>query len=89
VLKAKSYDIWDALGSEAEYNVGWRLGVEWCYPRHCFIKGYQVDALNRKIVTAVPVPAYQVRELEPECDLLDFDPECEWVGGMPGRLHGF
>ena len=66
-----------------------RIGVESCYPRYCFIKGYRIDALNRKIVTAVPVPAHQIRELEPECNLLDFDPECEWVGGMPGRLHEF
>jgi hypothetical protein len=57
------------------------------YPRHCFVKGYQVDVLHRKTAIAVPVPAYRIRELEPECDLLDFDPECYWVGSIPGRLQ--
>jgi hypothetical protein len=58
-------------------------------PRHCFIIGYQTDslALGRKTVIAVPVPAYMLRELEPKCDLLDFDPGCDWVGSLPGRFQ--
>jgi hypothetical protein len=42
------------------------------------VRGYQTDVLNRNITVAVPVPAHRIRELEPDCDLLDFDPECEW-----------
>jgi hypothetical protein len=57
------------------------------YPRHCFVKGYQTDVLSRSTTIAVPVPAYRIRELEPDCDLLDYDPECNWVGGLPGRLR--
>lgn len=61
---------------------------EYSVPRHCFIKGWQTDALNRRTAIAVPVPTYRLRELDPELDILDFDPECEWVGGLPGRfLH--
>ncbi|KAF2131758.1 hypothetical protein P153DRAFT_383849 [Dothidotthia symphoricarpi CBS 119687] len=52
---------------------------EWCYPRHCFVKGHQTDALNRTMVVAVLVPPYMIRQLEPDCDLLDFDPESEWA----------
>ena len=59
------------------------------YPRHCFIRGYQTDLLNRKTAVAVPVPAYRTRELKPECDLLDFDPMGVWVGGTPRRVHRF
>lgn len=59
----------------------------WYYTRHCYIRGCQYDALNRKAAIAVPVPAYRVRELLPDCDLLDFDPACNWVGGLPGRIQ--
>jgi hypothetical protein len=59
------------------------------YPRHCFIKGYQTDLLNRKTAVAVPVPAYRNPEVEPECDLLDFDPMGVWVGAMAGRSRSF
>jgi hypothetical protein len=49
---------------------------EYPYTRHCFVKGIQIDALGRKMIVAFPVPAHRIRELEPDCDLLDFDPEC-------------
>jgi hypothetical protein len=64
-------------------------GDESLYSRHCFVKEHQSDASNLRMAVAVPVPAYKIRELEPECDLLDLDPECEWVGGIPGRLYEF
>jgi hypothetical protein len=54
----------------------------WYFTRHCFIRGYQTDALNRRTVVGVPVPASKILELEPDCDLLDYDPECDWVGGL-------
>jgi hypothetical protein len=57
------------------------------YPRHCFVKGYQTDVLNRSTVVAVPVPAYMVRQLEPDCDLLDYDPGCDWIGGWSTRIR--
>lgn len=78
------------IGHHSHVGPGTHLGeqsVEWYYPRHCFIKGYQVDVLSRRTAVAVPVPSYRIRELDPDCDLLDYDPECEWVGGLPGRLH--
>jgi hypothetical protein len=59
----------------------------WYYTRHCFIRGYQYNALNRKTAVAVPVPAYKIRELLPDCDLLAYDPACNWVGGLPGRMQ--
>ncbi|KAF2833071.1 hypothetical protein CC86DRAFT_399721 [Ophiobolus disseminans] len=78
------------IGHHSHVGPGSHLGeemVEWFYPRHCFIKGYQIDVLQRRTAVAVPVPAYRIQELEPGCDLLDYDPECEWVGGLPGRFH--
>lgn len=50
---------------------------EYYIPRHCFIKGYQTDVMNRKTTIAVPVPEYKLRQYEPEADILDLDPEYE------------
>jgi hypothetical protein len=59
----------------------------WCYTRHCFVKGYQTDALGRTIPVAVLVPAFRLRELEPECELLDMDPESEWASPTPAHIR--
>lgn len=56
-------------------------------PRHCFIKGRQMDVLGRKTAIAVPVPSYLLRQAQPVSTILDLDPECEWIGGQPGRFH--
>lgn len=55
--------------------------------RHCYVKGRQTDVFGREIVVGVPVPAYMIRELEPDCDLLNFDPKGKWSGSLPGRYH--
>jgi len=72
---------------ESPYGLPIEWGLEWPYTRHCFVRGYQTDAFNRKATVALPVPPHKIRELEPDCDLLDFDPECDWVGGIAGRLR--
>ena len=57
------------------------------YPRHCFVKDYQVNPSGQAEAVAVPVTAQGLRDLEPKCELLDYDPECKWTGGLPGRLR--
>jgi hypothetical protein len=59
---------------------------EYHVPRHCFIKGYQTDFLNRRTAIAVPVSAYALQHYEPESDILGFDPGCDWLGGLTGRF---
>jgi hypothetical protein len=54
--------------------------------RHCFIRDYERNAQKTKAI-AVMVPAYRIHELEPDCDMLDFDPRCESLGSFPGRLQ--
>ena len=55
---------------------------EWAYPRYCFIKGWQTNLLGERSATAVPVRESELRDLELSCDLLDFDPQCQWIGGL-------
>ena len=56
-------------------------------PRHCFIRGTQTDALGRKVVVGVQSPISMIRELDPSLDILESDPECEWLGAKPGRFY--
>ncbi|KAK1915393.1 hypothetical protein P3342_003203 [Pyrenophora teres f. teres] len=56
-------------------------------PRHCFIKGYQTDALGRTTAVGVPVSVHTLRTYEPESDILDLDPDCEWVGSLPEHFQ--
>ncbi|KAF2638100.1 hypothetical protein P280DRAFT_432294 [Massarina eburnea CBS 473.64] len=56
-------------------------------PRHCFVKRHQCDSFQQIVVVGVPIPAYMIRQLEPECDLLDFDFDCDWVGGWASRIR--
>jgi hypothetical protein len=55
-------------------------------PRHCFNRGYQTDFLNRRTVIAIPVSGHTLQQNEPESDILDLDPDCDWLGGLPGRF---
>jgi hypothetical protein len=55
-------------------------------PSHCFIRGYQTDFLNRRTAIAIPVSGYTLQQNEPESDILDLDPDCDWLGGLPGRF---
>jgi hypothetical protein len=54
--------------------------------QHCFIRDYEIEVWETRAV-AVPVPAYRIRELLPDCDLLDYDTECESLGSLLGRLQ--
>jgi hypothetical protein len=54
--------------------------------QHCFIRDYEMEAGETRAV-AVPVHAYRIRELLPDCDLLDYDPLCESLAHLPGRLQ--
>jgi len=56
-------------------------------PRHCFIKGYQTDVLGRTTAIGVPVSVHTLRSYEPESDILDLDPDCEWVGSLPEHFQ--
>jgi hypothetical protein len=77
-----------AIGMFWEPNSNVRLlADEYHVPRHCFIKGYQIDFMNRRRATAIPVSAYTLQHYEPESDILDFDPDCNWLGGLSGRLR--
>ncbi|KAH3918611.1 hypothetical protein HBH56_038810 [Parastagonospora nodorum] len=62
-------------------------GGQHCYPRHCFVKEYQPDEMGVPKVAAKQVPAYRIRNMEPDCDLFEFDPLADWVGSLPGRLR--
>jgi hypothetical protein len=73
------------VGNHYPIGLGELDGNVWAYPRHCFIKGYQMDVWNRNTAVAVPVPDYRVRELEPDCDLLDFDPHRDWMEVLSGH----
>ncbi|KAH7346930.1 hypothetical protein BKA66DRAFT_478120 [Pyrenochaeta sp. MPI-SDFR-AT-0127] len=57
--------------------------------QHCFVKGLQVDAYGRTAAVAVPISRATLRKIEPDSDILDFDPECHWIGGRIGRLNRF
>jgi hypothetical protein len=54
--------------------------------QHCFIRDYETEASETRAV-AIPVHAYRIRELLPDCDLLDYDPLCESLAHLPGRLQ--
>jgi hypothetical protein len=45
-------------------------------PRHCFIKGTQTDALNRKTAVRILIPAYILPHLGPFSDIFDCEPDC-------------
>jgi hypothetical protein len=51
------------------------------------VKGFQTDFFGTKSVVAVPIARNMLRKMEPCSDILDYDPECDWIGGQPGRLH--
>ena len=53
--------------------------------QHCFVKGFQVDMMGRKVAVGVPVTRELLRRVEPYTDILDFDPVCGRVGGLPGK----
>jgi hypothetical protein len=55
-------------------------------PQHCYIKGFETDMLGRCRAVGVPVSRATLRKAEPYADILDWDPECNWVGGLPGRF---
>lgn len=48
-----------------------------CYPRHCFIKENQPDEMGIPKIVAKQVPAYRIRDMEPDCDLFEFDPRAD------------
>jgi hypothetical protein len=54
--------------------------------QHCFVKDYETEAGETRAV-AVPVHESRLRQLLPDCDLLDYDPECESLAYLPGRLQ--
>jgi hypothetical protein len=39
---------------------------EWHVPRHCFIRGYQTDFLNRRTAIAISVSTYTLQQYEPD-----------------------
>lgn len=56
-----------------------------CYrTQHCFVKGFQTDIIGRKIAIAVPVTRSVLRRVGQYTDILDFDPQCDRVGGLDG-----
>jgi hypothetical protein len=69
------------------YDTEKHCGGRQCYPRHCFVKEYQPDEMGAPKVSAKQVPAYRIRDMEPDCDLFEFDPKADWVGSLPGRLR--
>jgi hypothetical protein len=57
-------------------------------PQQCFVRGYETDALGQRTPVAVPVTRAVLRASDPyAADLLDWDPECNWIGGYPGRFN--
>jgi lysine/ornithine N-monooxygenase len=51
-----------------------------CLPQYCYVKGVQADIMDRSIVVAVRVIRAQLRYTESYADILDCDPESEWLG---------
>jgi hypothetical protein len=57
-------------------------------PQQCFVRGYETDALGQRTAVAVPVTRVELRASDPyAADLMDWDPECNWIGGYPGRFN--
>jgi hypothetical protein len=57
-------------------------------PQNYFVRGYQANAAGQRTAVAVPVSRAVLRASEPyAADLLDWDPECNWIGGYPGRFN--
>ncbi|KAF2463216.1 uncharacterized protein BDR25DRAFT_347422 [Lindgomyces ingoldianus] len=54
--------------------------------QHCFVRGQQVAFGETKAV-AIPVSRRTLRELAPELDILDYQPDCGWIGAQPGRFY--
>jgi len=60
----------------------------YCYvPQHCFVRGFQKDAANRTVTVGVAVTREELMRIEPISDILGFDVNCDWVGGLSGRFH--
>jgi hypothetical protein len=68
------------------YNVYPDLEPGICCTQHCFIRDYEMEA-GKTWAVAVPVHAARLRDLLPDCHLLDYDPECESLAYLPGRIH--
>jgi len=54
-------------------------GGQKCYPQHCFVKEYLSDETGVLKVAAKQVPAYRIRDMEPDCDLFEFDAKANWM----------
>lgn len=57
------------------------MGDDYIYsPQHCFVKGLQTDMYGRSFAMAIPVSRSRVKAELPWTDILDHDPECDWIG---------
>ena len=52
------------------------------FQQHCFVRGLQVDMLGRSTAVAVPVTRAMLRAAEPYANILDYDPESDWIGAL-------
>jgi hypothetical protein len=75
--------VYCAVGEESR-ALDWQHVV--FHPQRCYIKALQTDILGRSTAVAVPVSQRVLRRAEPWADILDWDPECRWVGALPGRF---
>jgi hypothetical protein len=59
-----------------------------CLPQYYYVKSIQTDIMGRSIVVAVRVTRAQLRYAESYADILDCDPESEWLGDAAARING-
>jgi hypothetical protein len=54
------------------------------FPQYSVIKGHRTDVLGQRSTGAVPIPLSRIRELDPDCHLLDVDPDFNWQEFLTG-----
>ena len=54
--------------------------------QYLFSKGHQY-LRGRVRTVAVPITRRQLKDMEPDLDVLDWDQKSEWIGRLPGRIH--